>query len=119
MKTELLRSDNICIRRSEVHGWGVFAKADIQAGETLEEGPFYRLGMGSHAMESVRFYWPRDEPWECMAVPAGFSMLYNHDDEANANWETLEPDQIFRFFAVRDIAAGEEIFIDYGVNYPW
>ena len=46
-------------------------------------------------------------------------MLYNHAEPANANWETLEEDLLFRFFAVRDIAEGEEIFIDYGVNYPW
>ena len=119
MKQSLLHSPKIQIRRSSIHGWGVFAIQPIQSGETLEECPFYSISMSSNAMEPVRFYWPRDEPWDCMAVPAGFVMLYNHGDPANANWETLEEDLLFRFFAVRDIAEGEEIFIDYGVNYPW
>jgi len=119
MKTRLRHSGNIEIRRSELHGWGVFAIRAIRVGETLEEVPFYKLGMESPAMESVRYYWPRSEPWDCMAVPAGFAMLYNHSTEANADWETLDSELLFRFFTLRDIESGDEILIDYGVNYPW
>ena len=119
MKQSLHHSPKIQIRRSSIHGWGVFASQPIGKGETLEECPFYKLSMFSNAMETVRFYWPRDQPWDFMAVPAGFAMLYNHSDPPNANWETIEKEMLFRFFAVRDIAEGEEIFIDYGVNYSW
>ena len=116
MKNRLARNSKIEIRRSDLHGWGGFATAKIIEGELLEEVPFQFLDMDSTAFESVRYYWPRDEPWEGMAVPAGFAMLYNHADDANADWETLETDLLFRFMATKNIAAGDEILIDYGVN---
>ena len=119
MKNRLSRNSKMEIRRSELHGWGVFATDPISAGELLEEVPFQYLDMDSTAFESVRYYWPRDEPWEGMAVPAGYAMLYNHSDTANADWETLETELLFRFFATRNIETNEEILIDYGVNYSW
>ena len=119
MGDRLPRNPWLEIRRSPLHGWGIFASQRIPAGEILEEVPFQYLEMSSTALESVRYYWPRNEPWEGMAVPAGFAMLYNHSDEANADWETLEDRLLFRFIAIRDIEADEEILIDYGVNYAW
>lgn len=119
MRERLSRCPSLEIRRSGLHGWGVFAAKKISSGDVLEEVPFQRLGMDSMALESVRYYWPRNEPWEGMAVPAGFAMLYNHSEDANADWETVEEDLLFRFFAIRDIRVDEEILIDYGGNYPW
>ena len=119
MKTRLRHSRKIEVRRSQLHGWGVFARQEIASGETLEEVPFVALGMESTALETVRYYWPREEPWESMAIPAGFAMLYHHSDPSNADWETLDEERLFRFFAIRDIEKGEEILIDYGINYPW
>ena len=119
MRTQLVRNPKLQIRRSELHGWGVFAADSIAAGETLEELPFFPLGMASRAMEAVRYYWPRNEPWESMAVPAGLAMIYNHSESANADWETLESELLFRFFATQDIAKDDEVLIDYGANYPW
>ena len=119
MKTRLFQNPRLEVRRSSIHGWGVFAREKIEAGETLEECPFFSLDLSSPAMEPVRYYWPRHEPWEKLAVPSGFATLYNHSDEACADWETLEDALLFRFFAIRDIEADEEILIDYGEYYPW
>lgn len=48
-----------------------------------------------------------------MAVALGYGSLYNHSPDANARFtpRTSQDDIVFR--AVRDIAEGEQIFIDY------
>jgi SET domain-containing protein len=45
-------------------------------------------------------------------------MVYNHSFSPNAEWEIYEKDGRFvRFFALKDIKKGEEIFHDYGEEY--
>ena len=40
MKDRLIFNNKIELRKSTIHGWGVFAKENISAGEILEEIPF-------------------------------------------------------------------------------
>ncbi len=117
--TTLVRSPKIGVRASAVHRWGVFALAELRAGEVLEECPWWRFEIGSEDLGEVRYYWPKDAPWEAYAVVGGLAMVYNHDGVANVTWHTDAHRDVFVFTATHDIAAGDELFISYGEDYDW
>jgi SET domain-containing protein len=103
--------------RETAHGRGVFAARDIGAGEAIEICPIVELGeyettgpLGDYVVTS------HHDPNETILM-LGYGSLYNHSSDANA--ETIQHgDDAFLFNAVRDIAEGEEITIDYG-NEWW
>ncbi len=122
MKTELYTNPKIQIRRSSVHGWGVFAKEDIMADEILEEVPFLILpinkGEVSSLMIDYRFNYPSGLDWNHQVLPLGFGCFYNHSENPSALWYSEEDSEIFVFKSTRMIPKGEEIFVYYGdINY--
>ena len=46
----------------------------------------------------------------------GFAALYNHSDNNNAAYELDTVNEVMRHYALTDIAAGQEILIDYGYD---
>jgi SET domain-containing protein len=44
----------------------------------------------------------------------GYGSYYNHSEIPSVNWITDENNKTFKFFALRDIEIGEELFINYG-----
>ena len=54
------------------------------------------------------FTWDDDH----VAVALGFGSLYNHSYSPNARYEDWEPNKK-RYVAITDIAAGEEVTINY------
>lgn len=117
----------IYIDRSTVHGWGVFAKEKIMEGEVFEETPFVVLfDRGEEKdpckkswLEDYRFSFPPNLDWRHQVMPFGCGGIYNHSDDPNARWIADESMQTFKFMALRDISAGEEIFTYYGPAYYW
>ena len=110
----------IVVGESPVHGLGVFAAVDLSAGETLERCAYIVIDdddlQEENRLNDYMFTSP-DAPTDYLVV-MGCGMLYNHSDNANAGWEVDETDNRFlRFYADRDIKAGEEIFHDYGSEY--
>ncbi len=112
-RCRLYHNPKLVVGHSAVHGFGVFAREPIAAGEVLEEIPFLEIPHGSDTFYDIRFRWPKREPPRAYALPLGFACIYNHQDDPNADWETDEGLAIFRYRAVKDIAAGDEIFISY------
>lgn len=99
-------------------GRGLVAAASVRAGELLEAAPVIplrgdELGPRTHGIFSYPFDWP-DPPY-VEAVALGLISLINHGLPANADWELDIPARTIRLLAARDIAAGEEITIDYGI----
>lgn len=116
---QLFFNNKIQIRKSAVHGWGVFAKEKIYADETLEESPFIILPIEKGELSSLlidyRFNYPCGD-WKHQVIPGGFTCYYNHSNNPNATWYTN--DNIFVFKAIKDIEKDQEIFTYYGdVNY--
>jgi uncharacterized protein len=110
------------VRRSGVHGKGVFALRALRAGETLIE---YR-GEMINWKEALRrhphdpkdpnhtFYFHIDEDHVIDAKHGGNAARWiNHSCEPNCRAEQRGL-QVF-IEAQRDIAAGEELFYDYGL----
>ena len=122
---ELFAGHKIRVASSPIHGLGVFASQDISAGELIEECSFLELpienGESSSLLIDYRFNYPSGPmtPLTKQVVVLGSGSLYNHSDNADAYWVTDSRSKTFKFFASRDILAGEEIFTYYGDSSYW
>jgi len=111
------------IRKSTIHGVGVFAKKSIKKNEVLEEDPFIVLKGNWHKLPSLLqayiYGWTKDLPDKKSkaALVFGSGALYNSSPKPNADWQTNVKRNRFIFFAIKDIKAEEEIMIDYGNEY--
>lgn len=119
---EILPPKKICVKKSSVHGYGVFATDKISIGEIIEECPVLDLGIPKGELSSClldyRYNWPKSMDFEKQVVAWGYGSLYNHSDNANADWRENFEKNTFEYYAVKDIEIGEEIFIYYGgVDY--
>jgi len=113
--------------KSGVHGYGVFAKEDIKAGEIIEECQAVLLDttfpnnkdwvLGRYCMtwlansEIDKTYGPT------MAMMLGHGMIYNHSEKPNAYVVQDTYMKVFTFYALTDIPKGTEISWYYGVGY--
>lgn len=110
----------IAIQDSPLHGQGVFALQDIAAGEMIERCPYIVIDdddlADANRLNDYLFSSP-DRKGDYLVV-LGFAMMYNHADDANAEWEIDPEDNRFILFsATRNISRGEEITQDYGAEY--
>ena len=121
MNEKIYINKKIEVRKSPMHGWGVFAKENIICGEILEECHHILFSTNPPKNENVlryTFKWPRENPRH-RTLPLGFGCIYNSAlklGENNADWETDEERNIFIFKAVKDIFINEEILTFYFHN---
>ncbi len=106
-------SDAIEIRRVRGKGRGVFARRPIEEGEVIETCPVLILPASSiedfsDGLGAYVFEWGRGR----LALALGYGSLYNHSYRPNARYADLA-DRTKLFTAIRDIAAGEEITVNY------
>ena len=110
----------ITIKDSPLHGLGVFAVEDIAAGSTIERCFYLVIDdddlQSANRLNDYLFTSP-DGPNDYLCV-MGYGMMYNHSDDANAEWQIDDDDVRFVCFtAKRAISAGDEILQDYGRDY--
>lgn len=112
----------IQVRRSGVHGRGVYAIAPIEAGDTLIEYTGERIdwdeALRRHPHDPKQpnhtFYFHLDTGQVIDALHGGNSSRWiNHSCEPNCEAEE-EKGRVF-IKALRDILPGEELFYDYGL----
>jgi SET domain-containing protein len=110
----------IVVRSSPVHGRGVFALTQIGAGETILEYKGKRVSWAqaqrqyarSAAEDGHTFYFDLDDGRVIDGAQGGNSARWvNHSCAPNCETEQ-DGSRVF-FHALRDIAPGEELFIDY------
>jgi len=111
----LRHSDAIEVKQIKGKGRGVFARRLIHDGEVIERVPVLvlpvgetRTATGPTRMSGYCFEWGRGT----VAVALGYGSLYNHSYQPNARYDD-ESGQAKVFRAIRDIAAGEEIVVNY------
>jgi uncharacterized protein len=109
------QTDAIEIKRINGKGRGVFARQWIRDGEVIERVPVIVLPVaetkresGRTAIEGYCFEWGRGT----VAVAMGYGSFYNHSYEPNARYDDAAG-QTKVFKAIRDIAPGEEIVVNY------
>lgn len=102
-------------------GRGAYAARAHRAGETVETCPVILLS-DSYAsipdeVRKLLFNWgvlANATSRHCLAL--GYGSMYNHDNPANMRYEADAAAGVLRFVAVRDIAAGEELTVNYNAQ---
>ncbi|HEX2011937.1 MAG TPA: SET domain-containing protein-lysine N-methyltransferase [Roseateles sp.] len=113
----------IQVKRSGVHGRGVYAAQHIDAGQTLIEYTGERIAwdeaLRRHPHDPQQpnhtFYFHIDGGQVIDALYGGNSSRWiNHSCEPNCEAEETEDGRVF-IKALRDLLPGEELFYDYGL----
>ena len=98
-------------------GRGVIALHPIARGERIERAPVIELtpheraALGTTRLARYYFEWGPDSSHA--AIVLGYGSLYNHSFEPNAEYGFHEQELAIDYIALRDIASGEEITINY------
>lgn len=112
------------VKKSSVHGRGIFAKKDIKAGKkigrykgeiiSIEESYNRFVDIEGH---SHTFFFALDEDHVIDGGDNGNGMRFcNHSCDPNA--EAVNKKKKVKIYALRNIKKGEEIFYDYSLEYP-
>lgn len=99
-------------------GRGAYAARAYASGEVVESCPVV-LFTGSYAsvpdeVRKLLFNWgvlAGTDAAHCLAL--GYGSLYNHENPANMRYEADAELRVLRFIAIRDIAADEELTVNY------
>ena len=118
------------VRRSPIHGWGVFAKERIPADVLIETAPgvlipeeilsmcYYLVmadGMPAKDLQLDQYgiWWADGKVF----IPLGWGGLYNHSEEPSAAFVENKENQTLGIRSLREIAPGEEITVHYGEHW--
>ncbi len=110
-------SEGLYIRNVEGRGRGVFCEKAIAPDELIESCPVLILEAEDFALVTATFlgqycfFWDKDNGIICIAM--GFASIYNHSYPSNADYAMDHETGTMDIFAVRPIAPGEEITINY------
>ena len=104
---------NIQVKKSEIHGKGVFAVNDIKKNKIIEICNILEVKRRKVKGIFKDYVFRKNRKKSFLAL--GYGSLYNHSNDNNAIVE-YENDLLY-ILAVKDIKKGQEIFINYGDNY--
>ena len=102
-------------------GRGVFTTDPIEPGTVVETSPVLvmkaaeRKLLDQTLLHDYIFEWGDDRERCCMAL--GYAAVYNHSYNSNCEYEMDFEQELISIRTVREIAAGEELFINY--NGDW
>lgn len=102
-------------------GRGVFSHKKIPAHTVIEIAPVIvmsaeeRVLLDKTLLHDYIFEWGTDSKQCCMAL--GWVPVYNHSPKSNCEYEMNFKDRTISIKTIREIAADEEIFINY--NGDW
>jgi hypothetical protein len=99
-------------------GLGVFTKIDISPEVIIEHSPFSSCWVTKweDTPENLRkmvFSFPQGQ--DNYVIALGYISIYNHNDNNNAIWTTSDNGICIK--TIKEINAGQEVFIHYGDNY--
>jgi hypothetical protein len=99
-------------------GRGVYSARAYAAGDVVELAPVILFDGKFKAIPAevreLLFNWSALAGAQVAhGLALGYGSLYNHDNPANLRYEADEPRRVLRFIAARDVAAGEELTINY------
>jgi SET domain-containing protein len=123
-----IKDSNTYVSYSVVHGRGVFAKKNILENDLIERCPMIKLDFSSkyHCDLQILDYVYAKPCRPCdhcrqhgydLYMIMGYGMVYNHQDNANANISFDYNNLTADITAIKDIPADNEIFISYGPMY--
>jgi uncharacterized protein len=113
--------EGVYVAGTKKMGRGVFTKETIKAGTLIELAPVVvmspqdRLLLDQTLLHDYIFEWGKEKDQCAMAL--GLVSVYNHSYQANCDYGMYYKKQSISIISVRDIKAGEELFINY--NGSW
>jgi SET domain-containing protein len=108
MKSKLFQN-KIIVRKSSIHGYGVFAEKSVKKGEIVEECYALLTRVEDDILGDYYFYIRGKN-----GLLLGYGSIYNHSEDPNVEYNYIPKHQIMVFKANRPIKKGEELFVSYG-----
>ncbi|MFA7662615.1 MAG: SET domain-containing protein [Patescibacteria group bacterium] len=103
------------VKKSKIHGLGVFALEDIAKGTVIEV--CYMIPFPKKDIALIKKTFLNNYYFEWLngggAVALGNGSIYNHSYEPNAEYLGNEKKNITKFVAIKPIKKGQEIFTSY------
>lgn len=110
----------LAIAPSKQRGRGVFATEAIEAQTILEVSPVLVFSMEDRkkAEETLlyNYIFEWGEGHEQGALGLGYISIYNHSYQPNCSYQMDFDNELMTITAIHDIAAGEELFINYNAD---
>jgi SET domain-containing protein len=126
---EVKHYQKISVKRSSLHGWGVFADDDISANEMIEIAPGVMLEQSflnaCHYVAKAEGLKPEEIMLDQYGIgwtdgraffPLGWVGLYNHSDDPSAEFVYVS-DELVGIRSTKSIQLGEEITVNYGDHW--
>jgi len=108
---------SLYIKQSLGKGKGIFSTELIEAGTLVEIAPVIVLPEKDSPLIDQSFlynyYFLWGDEHKSYAICLGYGSLYNHSYSPNCKYETYYDDEVIHFIAIRDIAADEELTVNY------
>lgn len=114
-------SQFLSVQSTQAKGRGVFTSIALKADTEVEESPVIvmtkedRIHLDKTLLHDYIFEWGPQQEECCMAL--GLVPIYNHSYESNCDYFMDFEAQTIMIRTVKDIAAGEELTINY--NGDW
>jgi SET domain-containing protein len=111
----------LTVAETSNRGRGVFTSENIPADTILEISPVIVMGreervlLDQTKLHDYIFEWDAEKKQCCMAM--GYVPVYNHSHTSNCEYEMDFDAETITIKSICDIAAGEELFINY--NGDW
>jgi SET domain-containing protein len=110
---KVLFQNAIYVKKSKLHGYGVFAAKTFRKGTIIEECYMIISRGGDKVLEDFYF----DATKGKSAILTGYGVIYNHSEDPNADYKLNIKRRLATIKATRTIHKGEEIFVSYGEKW--
>lgn len=112
------KTAKVRVKRSSLHGRGVFAVGDLSRGSIVETCPVIVLPGDDVVENGTLSFYVYDWGDGSVALALGCGSLYNHADNPNAYAEIDHSKQTITIKSLRKIEPDEEVTLNYGDDYP-
>lgn len=104
------------VKKTKTMGRGVFATQDITANATIHQADFIKVPEEevNKTPTFAKYVFQYSKKYSVLCL--GVGSLFNHSNEPNAEvcFSKIGDREVMEFYAIKDIKAGEQIFISYG-----
>lgn len=107
-----LKQMNLIVKKSPIHGFGVFADQNIEKGNIIEE--CYTIMANGDDLKLDDYYFHVQKSF---GILTGYGLIYNHSPNPNTQMYFDAVKKVSIITAITDIHKGEEIFVNYGEKW--
>ena len=107
------------VRKSKIHGKGVFAGENIDKGVLLCVCPVLLVPVKDPSNDGIlgAYYYEWSETNHALVL--GLVSLVNHSYKPNAKVYTVNSNKTMQIYSLKSIRKGEELLVNYGKQYPY